>query len=109
MALYQAAARANGGEPDAGRRLKSWAHQAGLSEVTATASTWCYSSDADRAWWGGLWKDRILESAMAQQIIDAKLATIKQLRRISHGWEKWACADDGWFTLVHGEILCRIP
>lgn len=109
MELYQAAARANGGEPDAGRRLKSWAHQAGLSEVTATASTWCYSSDADRAWWGGMWRDRILESAMARQIIDSKLATIQQLRRISHGWEKWARADDGWFTLVHGEILCRIP
>ncbi|WP_231916102.1 class I SAM-dependent methyltransferase [Microbacterium karelineae] len=29
MTLYQAAARANGGEPDAGRRLLSWAGAAG--------------------------------------------------------------------------------
>ena len=30
LALYQAAARANGGEPDAGRHLLAWAHAAGL-------------------------------------------------------------------------------
>ena len=30
LALYTAAARANGGEPDAGRRLLSWAREAGL-------------------------------------------------------------------------------
>ncbi len=29
LALYEDAARANGGEPDAGRRLLAWAHAAG--------------------------------------------------------------------------------
>ena len=37
MELYPAAARANGGEPDAGRRLKAWAHAAGFEQVTASA------------------------------------------------------------------------
>ncbi len=37
--LYLAAARANGGEPDAGRHLLAWAHQAGFTEVIATSST----------------------------------------------------------------------
>src|ERR1700761_9243921 len=32
--LYLAAARANGGEPDAGRRLLAWAHAAGADDVT---------------------------------------------------------------------------
>ena len=31
--LYRTAARANGGEPDAGRRLLSWAHAAGFTDV----------------------------------------------------------------------------
>ncbi len=36
LELYRAAARANGGEPDAGRRLLAWAHGAGATEVTAS-------------------------------------------------------------------------
>jgi hypothetical protein len=31
LALYRAAARASGGEPDAGRRLLSWARAAGFA------------------------------------------------------------------------------
>ena len=43
LALYQRVARANGGEPDAGRRLLAWARAAGFTDVTATASTWCFA------------------------------------------------------------------
>lgn len=109
MTLYQAAARANGGEPDAGRRLLSWAHAAGLSDVTATSSTWCFATPEDREWWGGMWADRILDSVLARQLVDSGLATGDDLHRISAGWRHWAAADDGWFSLLHGEILCRVP
>ena len=54
LALYQRVARANGAEPDAGRRLLSWAHAAGLRDVAATASTCCYASPEERQWWGTL-------------------------------------------------------
>lgn len=107
MAFYQAAARANGGEPDAGRRMLSWALQAGLADVSATASTWCFADAEDRAWWGGMWADRILESVMARQLVDSGLATTEDLRRISAGWRSWVEAEDGWFSVLHGEILCR--
>src|SRR3954468_14833064 len=50
--LYHRGARANGAEPDAGRRLLSWAHAAGLRDITASASTYCYASPAERKWWG---------------------------------------------------------
>lgn len=108
MALYQAAARANGGEPDAGRRLLSWAHHAGLHDVTATSSTWCFATPDDREWWGGMWADRIRDSAMARQVIDTELAGVDDLRRISDGWRRWVEAEDGWFSILHGEILCRV-
>ncbi len=107
LALYERAARANGGEPDAGRRLKAWAHQAGFTDVTATASAWCYTTDEDRAWWGGMWADRILDSAMATQVLDQGLATRADLERISAGWKAWAADPDGWFLIPHGEIVCR--
>ena len=69
LALYQAAARANGGEPDAGRHLLAWAHAAGLQEVVATSTTWCFATPETRAWWGGMWADRITGSALAEQLL----------------------------------------
>ncbi|RYZ25722.1 MAG: methyltransferase domain-containing protein, partial [Propionibacteriaceae bacterium] len=43
LALYEDLARRNGGEPDAGRRLKTWALEAGFTDVTASGSVWCYA------------------------------------------------------------------
>ena len=109
LRLYRNAARANGGEPDAGRRLLSWARAAGLSDAVASSSTWCYATAAERAWWGGMWADRILESDLARQLVDDGHATTADLRRISSGWRAWAEFEDGWLSVLHGEILCRIP
>ncbi|MDQ0726381.1 class I SAM-dependent methyltransferase [Microbacterium sp. W4I20] len=106
--LYRRAARANGGEPDAGRRLLSWARAAGFEDVTATASTWCYATPAERAWWGGMWADRILESALTRQLVDSGMATPADLQDISDAWKRWADDGDGWFVVPHGEILCRV-
>ena len=64
LSIYRAVARGNGAEPDAGRRLLSWARAAGAADIVATASVWCYATPADRQWWGGMWADRILESAI---------------------------------------------
>ncbi|MGP6170731.1 class I SAM-dependent methyltransferase [Microbacterium sp. A196] len=108
LRLYREAARANGGEPDAGRRLLSWARAAGFEDITSTASTWCYATPEERAWWGGMWADRILESALARQLVDSAMATRADLTRISDAWRAWADDGDGWFLLPHGEILCRV-
>ncbi|SJN42246.1 hypothetical protein FM104_11845 [Microbacterium esteraromaticum] len=108
LQLYRDAARVNGGEPDAGRRLLAWARAAGFTDVTATASTWCYATDAERQWWGGMWADRILHSALAAQLLDTGMATREQLQRISEAWRAWADDGDGWFLVPHGEVLCRV-
>jgi ubiquinone/menaquinone biosynthesis C-methylase UbiE len=107
MALYQRMARSNGGEPDAGRRLLSWAREAGFSEVTPTSSTWCFATPEDRAWWGGMWAERILQSDLARQALTSGAANQADLSRISAGWRSWADAGDGWLSILHGEILCR--
>lgn len=106
--LYRTVSRANGGEPDAGRRLLSWAHAAGLDEVIATSSTWCYAGPAERAWWGGMWADRILNSAIARQLTDSNLATPADLQQISDAWREWATDEDGWISILHGEIIYRV-
>ncbi len=86
--LYDAVHRSNGGEPDAGRRMKAWALEAGFAEVTATASIWNFSSDDDRAWWGGLWAERVLQSTFAADAVDNGFATREELEFISRSWQR---------------------
>ncbi|GAA1606983.1 methyltransferase domain-containing protein [Kribbella sancticallisti] len=104
MTLYQRMARANSGEPDAGRRLLSWALAAGFEHVEATASNWTFANPEDRAWWGGMWADRILESDLARQALAGGVPE-EDLRRISAAWRAWADTPDGFISLLHGEIL----
>ncbi|HVC25069.1 MAG TPA: methyltransferase domain-containing protein [Acidimicrobiales bacterium] len=108
LELYHAAARRNGAEPDAGRHLLAWAHAAGMADVSATASAWCFATPSDRAWWGGLWADRVTSSALATQLVGSALSTEHELGEIAGAWHSWAADPDGWFALLHGEILCRV-
>jgi len=104
--LYRRVARANGGEPDAGRRLHAWARHAGFRSVTCSASTWCFATPEDRAWWAGMWRDRIVDSSIARHAVAGGHATEADLRRISDAWAAFADTEDGWFTILHGEIIC---
>ncbi|HEY1640935.1 MAG TPA: methyltransferase domain-containing protein [Streptosporangiaceae bacterium] len=108
-ALYQQVARASGGEPDAGRHLLAWAHAAGLAEVTATASCWCYAAPADRRWWGASWAERVTSSQFAERAVAHGLAAPADLERLSRAWRRFAASDDGWFMIPSGEILCVVP
>lgn len=108
LSLYRRIARRNGGEPDAGRRLLSWARQAGFTEITTSASTWCFATDEDRRWWGEMWAERVLQSSIAEQATSYGYATGQDLERISTGWRTWAASPDGWFAVLHSEILCPI-
>jgi ubiquinone/menaquinone biosynthesis C-methylase UbiE len=107
MSLYQRAATANGGEPQAGRRLLSWARTAGFTDVRASSSTWCFATPEDRDYWGGMWADRILHSAMAEQIVRERIGTKEDLQSISDDWARWTASDDGWFSVLHAELVCR--
>ncbi|MGW1840732.1 class I SAM-dependent methyltransferase [Streptomyces sp. NPDC002067] len=108
--LYERVARANGGEPDAGRRLHAWAREAGFAPetVTATASAWCYRTPEERAWWSGLWADRTVSSAYAERAVDGGHATPQELTEIAATWRTWGAAEDAWFAVLNGELLCRL-
>lgn len=99
--------RANGGEPAAGRRLKAWAHEAGFAEVSVSASVWLFETDEQRAWWGGSWADRVLQSSYAEHALEHGIADRTTLERVSAGWREWAAAPDGWLLMPHGEIVAK--
>jgi SAM-dependent methyltransferase len=103
--VYCQVAEGNGAEPDAGSRLLSWARAAGFRETRASASVWCYATPDERAWWGGLWADRISATRLADQAVERGLATRDELADLADGWRSWAAHDDAWFAVLHGEIL----
>ena len=104
LSAYMATARANGGEPDAGSRLLSWARRAGLAHVTASASSWCFAAERDRSWWSATWAERCF-SSFGPRACELGLATAAVLQAMAEGWRQWGASDDGWFAVVHGEIL----
>lgn len=106
LGLYRRLARSNLAEPDAGRQLLSWARAAGFEQITSSASAWCYATPEERAWWGGLWADRITSSAIAAQAVNRHLATREELEEMATAWRQWAEQNDGWFAILHGEVLC---
>jgi len=108
LELYQAASRANGGEPDAGRHLLAWAHAAGLTDVEASSSTWCFATPQTRDWWGGMWAERVTGSALAEQLLREGRATRQDLDDVARAWRDWATHPDGWICVPHGELVITV-
>lgn len=106
--LYHRVARHNRAEPDAGRRLLSWAHAAGLRDVVVTSSSWCFSTPAEREWWGNSWAGRATASAFAEQAVAYGLASPADLEEIAAAWLRWRDAEDGWLGMLHGELLVHV-
>lgn len=107
MTAYQAVHRWNGGDPDAGRSLKSWSRLAGFDDVTSGASIWCFASEAEREWWGQSWAERAVDSNFATHAIESGAADLSELQTISAAWQTWAAHPDGWFAMPHGEVIAR--
>ena len=105
--VYMATARANGGEPNAGSRLLSWARAAGFADASASASTWCYATPADRAWQSQTWAQRCLTS-FGPRAVELGLADRADLETMAQAWRQWGDSEDAWFVVVHGEVLARV-
>ena len=107
IAAYGELTRINRGNWDAARHLLGWAQAAGFDDVAATASVWCFATDEDRTWWGGLWADRFAgpDSFLGAQLEAHGIADRHDLEAFGAAWRQWAASSDGWFAVLHGEIL----
>lgn len=105
--VYGEVCARHGAHLPAGRRLLAWAREAGFEDVTASASAWCFADDDERSWWGQMWADRMTSSAIARQAVAAGVATDEDLAGIAHAWRDWSEREDGWFAVLHGEVLAR--
>lgn len=92
-----------------GRRIHVWAKEAGFKdeEIKTGAGAWCFSSPEERAYWGGSMEDRARDSGLARMAVDAGLASKEDLEGMARGWRQFVEDDNGWFSVLHGEIICR--
>lgn len=105
--LYHAVTKHNGAEADAGRYLLGWVQQAGFTDVDAGSSTWTFADPERRAWWGNLWADRCTLSGFAEQAVEYGLSDADELATIAAAWRQWSEQPDGYYAVLHGEVLAR--
>ena len=76
--------------------------------MTVSSSTWTYADPESRAWWGGLWADRVRYSGFAEQA--RRIRTERQPTSCSASPTP-GCAgptrDDAVIVIPHVEILAR--
>lgn len=108
LEVYRQVHRANGSEPDAGRRLLGWAQQAGFEQVEAGASAWAFATPGDRRWWADTWAERTTATRFADHALRHGVTTRAELDEIAVAWRAWADEPDGWFAMIHAELICRL-
>ena len=105
MRLYHEITEHNRAEADAGRHLLRWVRAAGFRDAVATTSTWTFADEESRSWWGNLWADRVRLSSFAEQAVSYGLASPAELADIAAAWHAWAADPDGFFAVLHGEVI----
>ncbi|CAL5866726.1 uncharacterized protein PFLUO_LOCUS936 [Penicillium psychrofluorescens] len=106
--LIERTQRARGGNPHPGNMIHVWAAKAGFArqKIEKSTGSWCFSSDEERAYWGGSMAERAQSSGFATMAIQEGYASDQDLEKIASGWRSWAEDPDGWFGMLHGQILC---
>ena len=104
---YRAIAKGNGGEPDAGRRLRRWVREAGLPDVRITGSVWTYADPESCRWWGDGQAARIEGPTFTSQA-EALGVDRSRVRAMADGFRRWGAEPDAWFLIPHGELLARV-
>lgn len=107
LELYHQLTARNGAEADAGRYLPAWVRAGGFTDLTVTSSTWTFTTPDERAWWGGLWADRIRQSSFATQAIAYDLTTTDELADLAAAWQAWIDEPDGVFVVPSVEVIAR--
>ena len=107
MEIYHQLTAHNAADADAGRSLHRWVRTAGFADLTVSSSNWTFQHPDERAWWGGLWADRVRDSEYARQALEYGLTTLDELADIADAFRTWSVDDDGLFIVVHGEVLAR--
>jgi hypothetical protein len=108
--LYIAVAKGIKCDPNIGKRLHAVAMEAGFdrSDIETSGAVWVFSTPEERAWWCGLWADRTLHSNFKNSCIDNGFATEEDLIKIADTWRELEKREDGWFSVMNGQVVCHV-
>ncbi|KAL3474302.1 S-adenosyl-L-methionine-dependent methyltransferase [Aspergillus californicus] len=108
LEIWEKLGTGKGGNPHPGRYMHVWVRDAGfeLEKVQRGTGSWCFSSPAEREYWGGSMAKRTEASGWADLAIKEGVATKEELREIAEGWRAWVRDEEGWFGMLHGDMLC---
>lgn len=97
-----------GGTSQAGKIIHAWAHEAGFlrENIKKSTGSWCFSTKEEREYWGGSMEARARSSGFVKTALEEGFASREKLEQIAHGWREFIENEDGWFGVLHGEILC---
>lgn len=107
LTTYVAIARGNGAEPAAGRRLRKWAQNAGLSNFTVGGSLETYASPGTTVPLAESWSARICGPTFVNQAAEIGVGDA-DIREMADGWHAWAAEPDAWHGRTHIELLARV-
>ena len=107
LQLYLAVTARNGHNARIGPSLLGLARAAGFDDVTVSGTCWTFADPASRAWWGGLWADRVRLSRFAEQAVAYELSDPGELAAIAQAFLDWAASPDAVFVVPPVEILAR--
>ncbi|PWY97018.1 S-adenosyl-L-methionine-dependent methyltransferase [Testicularia cyperi] len=101
--------RTTGAEPNAGRRLITWALEAGYdsSAITYSSSNQTYAGAPTASWWGQMWADRCRGDEWTRKAIQTGRVTQSDVDLIVRHWIAWSLRPDSVFVLLCGEVLLR--
>jgi ubiquinone/menaquinone biosynthesis C-methylase UbiE len=96
-------------EPAAGRHLHVWARQAGfkLDEIENSVSGTCTASPEKREKFRMFVHDQLGEKSMMRIGALRMGKTKEQLDEILRAVDEWAANEDGWVSMMCGEVICR--
>ena len=104
-ALYRDITQRNQAESNGGRFLKTWTIDAGLDPIEIGCSTWVFSNDHDREWWGSMWSKRVIESDFGSQAIAYGFSDEQELEEISNAFLEWANDPTGFWAVPNIEVI----
>ncbi|KAL2126226.1 hypothetical protein VTI74DRAFT_1401 [Chaetomium olivicolor] len=100
---------ANGGQDKGGRRLVSWAMEAGVErgDVEAGFGTWCYSEPGDRKAWGEAMIERLRTGQIRGKGIELGITTEEGVEEMIKGWQEWIETGDATLGIMNGEVIIK--
>ncbi|KAK0662641.1 Demethylmenaquinone methyltransferase [Lasiodiplodia hormozganensis] len=105
--LWLRMARDAGLEPNAGRRLLSYALQAGFrpEEVSAGVGSECWGNKEELRELCGMRADKVVMSGFAERAVGGGYTTREGLERLSAAWRQFAELDGAWYAIMQGEAI----